>query len=435
MPTPFETRKSTRRLAQSGFALVAVLCGVVGGWAFATEISGAIIAEGTIVVDHNVKRVQHPHGGVVGEIRVRDGDRVRANDLLLRLDPTITRANLTIIVKGLNELTARRARLESERDGAEDVNFPDALHEAANADLEITNAITSERKVHKLRLAARIGQKSVLGQRIEQLREEIRGHIAQVGSKDQEIALINRELDGARKLWAKSLMPISKLTALEREAARLGGERGQLLAAIAQAKGRISEAELQILQIDLEASREVAKELREVEGRIGELVERRTAAEDQMGRIDIRAPLDGTIHQSVVHTVGGVIGAGETLMLVVPGTDRLTAEAKIVPREIDQVRAGQPATLRFSAFNRRTTPEINGTVSHVSADISTDERSRASHYIVRILISQDERERLGDVRIMPGMPVEVMIRSGERSVMSYLVKPLEDQIGRAFREQ
>jgi HlyD family secretion protein len=230
-------------------------------------------------------------------------------------------------------------------------------------------------------------------------------------------------------------MQITKLTSLEREAARLRGERGLLLAQIAQAKGKISEIQLQILQIDRDMAGEVGRELREIEAKIGEMIERKTAAEDQLKRIEIRAPLAGKIHQSTIHTVGGVIQPGEPLMLVVPDDENLTAEVRIAPQEIDQLWIGQPAALRFSAFNQRTTPEINGNVSRISADVSIDQRMGASFYLVRVGVPRSEIERLGDVKLISGMPVEVFMKTGDRTVFSWLMKPLVDQMTRAFRER
>lgn len=432
--TAGNAHKSIRRLTRAGLVVVLLLVGVVGGWAFATEISGAVLASGSVVVDSNVKKVQHLAGGIVGEIRARDGEHVRAGEIVVRLDETITRANLAIVTKGLNELTARKARLLAERDETKSVRFPAELLAAAAVDPEVTYLIESELKVFQLRHAARSGQKSVLGERMVQLQEEIVGHQAQAASKEKEIAFITRELEGAKELWLKNLMPITKLTSLEREATRLSGERAQLLANIAQAKGRISEISMQVLQIDRDASSEVSRELREIEGRIGELTERRIAAEDQMRRIDIRAPQDGVVHQSAVHTVGGVISPGEVLMLIVPGTDNLAVEARVAPQDIDQLWIGQPALLRFSAFNQRTTPEITGAVERISADITKEDRTGQTFFTVRISLSPSEVAQLGEVKIVPGMPVEAMIKTADRKVISYLVKPLQDQIARAFRE-
>ncbi len=225
------------------------------------------------------------------------------------------------------------------------------------------------------------------------------------------------------------------MTNLEREATRVSGEEGQLISAIARAKAKIAETELEIIQIDRDLASEVARELREIDAKIGEFVERKIAAQDQLSRIDIRAPQSGTVHQSSIHTVAGVISPGEEIMLIVPEADNLIVEAKVAPQDIDQLYLGQPAILRLSAFNQRTTPEINATVSRISADITTDERSGLSYYTIRAAMSGDEVARLGDVSLVPGMPVEVFIKTGDRKVLSYLVKPLSDQIARAFREQ
>ena len=263
----------------------------------------------------------------------------------------------------------------------------------------------------------------------------MRGHALQEQAKTKEMGFIERELEGARDLFRKNLMPITKMTQLEREATRLGGERGQIVAARAQASGRIAEIELQILQIGRDLATEVSRDLREADGKIGEFIERKVAAEDQLKRIEIRAPQAGIVHQMAVHTVGGVIAAGDALMLIVPEADDLTIEAKVLPNEIDQVRVGQPAVVRFATFNQRTTPELNGVIKRVSVDVSTDNRSGISYYTVRVALSDAEIARLGEVKLVPGMPVEAFIQTGERKVMSYLVKPLNDQLARAFRER
>ena len=300
----------------------------------------------------------------------------------------------------------------------------------------LANTLGGERRLFELRRAARLGQQSQLRQRIGQLNEEIGGLSAQLGAKQQEIVLVQKELKGARELWDKNLMPITKLTSLEREATRLEGERGQVTASIAQAKGKISELELQIIQVDRDLASEVGKDLREAEGKIGEFVERKVAAEDQLKRVDIRAPQDGTVHQSTAHTVGGVVNAGgEPIMLIVPDTDTLMVEAKVPPQDIDQLQLGQKAVLRFSTFNQRTTPELNGTVSRISADATQDQRTGVNSYTIRIALPPQEIARLGDVKLVPGMPVEAFLQTGDRKAMSYLVKPLMDQITRAFRER
>ena len=429
------SRASIRRHVIVGCALVVFLGVGLGGWASTAEISGALIAQGSLVVDSNVKKVQHPSGGVVGEVRVRDGDRVKAGDILIRLDETVTQANLAIVTKGLTELYARKARLAAERDGADTVPVPKELAGAID-DPIVKEALVSERKLFELRRKARLGQKDQLHQRIQQLREQITGLTAQQDAKTKETALIEQELGGVRELWAKNLVPLNRLTSLQREEARLEGERGQLIAAAAEAKGKTAETELQILQLDQDLSSEVAKELRETDSKIGEYVERKVTAEDQLKRTEIRAPLAGVVFQSTANTVGGVITAGgDPIMLIVPEADTLLVEAKVEPRDIDQVQFGQPVVLRFSAFNMRTTPELNGTVARIAADTTNDPRTGQSYYIVRIAMTADEVGRLGDVKLTPGMPAEAFIQTGERTMLSYLVKPLHDQLMRSFREK
>jgi HlyD family secretion protein len=248
-------------------------------------------------------------------------------------------------------------------------------------------------------------------------------------------AAIIRTSPGVHDLWSKNLIPYARLTALEREKERLEGERGQLIATIAQAKGKITETELQILQIDQDMRSEVGKDLADIRAKTAELVEKKVAAEDQLKRVDIRAPIDGAVFQKAVHTVGGVITTGEVLMLIVPESDALEAEVKVQPQDIDQVRLGQTAILRFTAFNQRTTPELNGEVNRVSADVAEDQKTGARYYTVRIAIPASEIERLKGLKIVPGMPVESFIQTSPRTVISYLVKPLHDQISRAFREK
>jgi HlyD family secretion protein len=425
---------SIRRHVIAGSVLVAVLAIGLGGWASTAEISGALIAQGTIVVDSNIKKVQHPTGGVVGEVRVHDGDRVKAGDILIRLDETVTRANLAIVTKGLTELYARKARLAAERDGADTMTVPPELADHVD-EPEVKEALDSERKLFDLRRTTRIGQKDQLQQRIQQLQEQITGLTAQQDAKSKETGLINQELVGVRDLWQKNLVQLNRLTSLERDAAKIEGESGQLIAAAAEAKGKIAEIQLQILQVDQELSSDVAKELRETDSKIGEYVERKVTAEDQLKRTDIRAPQDGVVFQSTANTVGGVVTAGDPIMMVVPESDTLSVEVKVEPKDIDNVAIGQPVVLRFSAFNQRTTPELNGTVTRVAADTNNDQRTGQSYYLVRIGLDSGEIDRLGAVKLTPGMPVEAFIQTGERTLVSYLVKPLHDQLMRSMREK
>jgi HlyD family secretion protein len=334
----------------------------------------------------------------------------------------------------MDELTARQFRLKAEQDGLSRVVFGDELTRR-QTELAIAQLIAEETRLFELRRSARRGQTSQLKERITQLREQIQGTADQIAAKEREIQLIGQELKGVRELWDKKMIPITRVNALERDAARIQGERGALVSSIAQIRGKITETELQILQVDQDLRTEVGKELAEIRGKLAELVEKRVSAEDQLKRIDIRAPQDGVVHQLSIHTVGGVINAGEQLMLVVPKADVLTVEAKISPQDINEVRLGHIAIMRFSAFNQRTTPELKGNVSLVSADVTQDQKSNASFYTVRITPEPGELARLSGLKLVPGMPVENFIQTGERTVLSYLTKPFGDQITKAWRER
>lgn len=408
------------------------LTGLLGGWAVGTEIVGAVIAQGSLVVETSLKKVQHPVGGVVSELMVRDGDRVKAGDIVMRIDATMTRANLAIIVKSLDQFTARKARLESERDRAGKVVFPKALLDRSN-DTDIVAMLDAEQRLFETRSAVRESKKRQLEQRVRQLRDEIAGMEAERAANFREQGMVDEELIRFRSLHERGLMEKSRLSTLERQATDIDGDIGRLMAGIAGVEAKISETALQILQIDEQWSEEVGSDLREMDARIGEYVERRVAAEDQLKRVDILAPQDGVVHQLAVHTVGGVIAPGEQIMMIVPEVDKLVVEAKVAPQDIDQIYYGQATNLRFSAFNQKTTPEITGTVERISADVTVDQRTGASYYLVRVATSQEQIKRLGEFHLMPGMPVEAFITTGERSVLSYFLKPLMDQASRSFR--
>ncbi|HMM88337.1 HlyD family type I secretion periplasmic adaptor subunit [Bradyrhizobium sp.] len=427
---------SIQRYIIVGMLITAFVTFGVGGWAATSQLSGAVIGQGTVVVDSSVKKVQHATGGIIGELRVREGDRVNAGDILIRLDETQTLANATIVTQSVDELLARQARLGAERDNADEIVFPRALIERSrDSKSEAAHAIAAERTLFNLRRETRAGQKAQLKERSTQLLDEIKGYVGQSEAKQKEIDLIYKELEGVRSLWQKNLVPITRLTALERDTARLEGERSHLTGAIAQSKGKIAEIQLQIIQVDQDLRTEVGKDLIETRSKLSELSERKTAAVDQLNRIDIRAPQSGRVHQLAVHTVGGVIAPGEQIMLIVPDADALAIEVKIATREIDQVYFGQVAAMRFAAFNQKTTPEIEGTVNMVSPDLTQDQRTGASYYTVRVGLKPEEIAKLGSNKVVPGMPVDVFIKTSGRTALSYLIKPLMDQAERALKER
>jgi len=423
-----------RSLILAGCASLALFAGTVGVWAVATTLSGAVIADGQFVVEGNVKKVQHATGGVVGQLNVREGDRVEQGQVVIRLDDTLTRANLQIVTKQLDELTARQGRLQAERDAEEQVAFAAELT-ARRGEPGVAELIATEQSLFEARRAARDGQKAQLAQRIDQLNDEIIGLKAQQSARDQQARLIEEELSGIRWLYAKNLVALNRRAALEREAARLEGQKGQLIAAVAQAEGKIVETRLQIIQIDAALREEVMKELREIQGKSAELVERRIAAQDQLARIDIRSPSTGFVHQLAVHTVGGVITPAEPAMLIVPAEDSLQVEARINPPDIDQIALGREARVKVNAFNRRITPELAGRVSRISANTSRDQQTGLSYYTIRITMPAAEFARLGADHVSAGMQAEVFVRTEDRTPLEYIVKPLRDQIAKAFRER
>ncbi len=427
-------RRAVIRHAMVGLALFGGLILGVGGWAVATDLSGAVIASGVVVVNSNVKKIQHPFGGVVSEVLVKNGQQVEAGELLIKLDPTVLTANHKVISKGMLESFARQGRLEAERDSSEEIAFPAELA-ARIGDADADAIMQSEKRLFELRRNTRAGQKSLLAERAAQIRQEVDGLARQLSAKEKESELIFKELDGVRKLWDGKLIGIQRLVLLERDAVRNEGERGQLQAQIAQAKGRIAEIALQIHQVDQELRSDVASALREVQAKLSELSERKIAAEDQLGRTSLRSPQKGLIHQLAIFAAGAVIGAGEAIMYIVPSEDSLIVEARVLPADIDQIHVGQRANLRFSAFNQRTTPEFLGEVRLIAPDLSTDQKSGQSYYTVQVALGEAARQAAEYRRLVPGMPAEVFLQTGDRSAFSYFMKPLADQFDRSFRHR
>lgn len=425
---------SIGRLNRVGLLSVAILFFGIGGWLAIAPLSGAVIAPGFVVVDSNTKKVQHPTGGIVAEIMIKEGSQVRAGQVIMRLDDTVTRATLGVVQTQLSETLAREARLRAERDDQEVISFPAELTNR-QADNGVANAIAGEIKLFDNRRNTRNGQKQQLRERIAQLQQEIRGLTAQINGKDNEIKFITEELVGVTELYNKNLIPIVRYMQLQRDKARVEGDHGNLTAELARSHGKISEIEIQLLQIDQDLRTEVSKDLREAEGKIAELRERYTAAEDQLKRVDIRAPQDGYVHQLSVHTIGGVIANGETIMLIVPDADQLVIEAKVAPQDVDQLSVGAKANIRIMAGNQRITPDLQGELIRVSADLTREQQTNQTYYVIRASLAPDQLKKLGDLKLLPGMPAEAFIQTQERTPLQYLMKPLRDQIARTFRER
>jgi HlyD family secretion protein len=418
---------------RTGLRILILATLLAGGWLVFMPLAGAVVVPGNLVVQSNVKQIQHPTGGVVAEIKVHNGTRVAAGDLLIRLDAVQAQASLQVVTKQLEEIRARMARLEAERDGLAQIDFS-AERSTSSNNSEITRLLASEQSLFKARAAARQSQKDLLQSQAAQHAQQITGFESQMDSKAKQLDLIHGELSGVQDLYDKRLVPLMRLTTLQREAAQIDGERGQLTSAIAETRSKIDASQLQIVRIDQDFRADVVKELGEAQAKEAELAERDVAAHDLLDRIEIRAPTSGVVNQLSAHTIGGVIRAGETIMEIVPDTDDLQIEARVEPKDIDHVRTGQSAFVRFTAFNQRTTPQLRGAVSYVSADTGHDQQSNASYFTVRIVLPDDERRRLNGQQLVAGMPAEVFMQTGSRTMMGYLLEPITDQMRRAFVE-
>lgn len=429
-PRPEEIVSLERRL-RSGRTMTLFGFGGFVLWLAFANLSGAVVAPGSVVVSTDVKKVQHQAGGIVGAIHIRNGQRVQGGDLLIRLDETIPRTTLAQIESQLTNTIARRARLEAERDGRAELRLPEGFEasgpEAAQAAAGEQRLLTEDRET-------RAQQADQLREKIGQLDQEIAGLNAQIKSGGLQATLIKRELASVETLFQKNLIPLNRLIALQRDAARIEGEVGALTSSVAKARGQIAELNLQLLTLDQKARADAVKELRDAEGQIAQLVEKRVAALDVLSRVEIRSPQSGFVHELAVHTIGGVINPGEKILAIVPDNDQLTIEMRLNPQDIDQVHLGQSATLRLSAFNQRTTPELNAKVERIAADVTRDQQTGAYYYIARAAIDDAELKKLGELALVPGMPVEAFIKTSDRTPWSYLTKPITDALARAMKE-
>lgn len=420
-----------RRRVMVGIGLCVLLVFGCGGWAAVSSISGAVVAGGSVVVESSVKKVQHPSGGIVGAIPVKNGDQVKAGDLLLRLDDTQTRANLGVIVSQLTELNGRKARLAAERDGVMEITFPDGFE----SDADGQRVAAGERRLFVAKRKSIDGQKAQLEERIGQYRSEIQGLSRQEKAKTSELALVKEELGRVEAMYKQQLTPVTRVLAMQRDATRIDGEHGSVISQIARAEGQISEISIKLIELEETLRADAQKELREVEGRIAELNERKISAEDMLNRVELHAPQAGIVHELAVHTIGGVIAPGDVIMSIIPVQDELAIEVRLSPTDIDQVVVGQHAKLRFPAFNQHSTPELYGSVTRVAADVTRDPQTGASFYVARIKVNDGDIAKFHKMKLVAGMPVEGYIQTGERTALSYLTKPFTDQLARAFREE
>lgn len=425
---------STRAPLVLGAVAIAILLGGFGAWATLSQIAGAVVASGQVEVEQNRQVVQHPDGGVVAEIQVKDGDFVAAGAPLIRLDGTLLESELAIVEGQFFEILARRGRLEAERDGASTIVYPKELVEFAVGRPNIKALMVGQDRLFDARAENQANELSQLSRRREQIASQIEGIKSQRIAADSQLRLIGEELKDLKTLLDRGLTQAARVLALEREEARLAGSAGQLDASRAEAEGRITEIDIEILKLGSSRREEASTQLRDLGYRELELAERRRSLIEQISRLEIRAPVSGLVHALQVTTPRSVIRAADPVLYLVPQDRPFVIAAQISPINVDEVRIGQPVTLRFAAFDARTTPELFGQISRVSADALVDERSKVSYYRAEVMLDPGEIEKLGGLVLIPGMPVEVFIRTGERTPLAYLLKPLAEYFNRAFRE-
>jgi HlyD family secretion protein len=429
-----ELKTSMQRFGLAGILAVVLVLGGVGGWAAFARIQGAVVASGQMVVESTSKRIQHRDGGIVAQISVKNGDQVKAGQQLLLMDDTEARAELGIIETIRIEWLAKANRLRAERDNTAKILFDDELLKQRDRP-HIDQLVAGQEQLFNAQRAVFAGRQEQLRERVVQLEKEITGLEAQLSAGRKQSQLIEKELSGTRDLLAKGLVQMPRVLSLEREAARLEGLQGQLVSQIARSHGQIAETRLQIIQLSDDARSRVLTELREAEAKLQEFAERKIAIEAKLNRTRITAPRSGIIHELAVHTIGGVVAPGETVMLIVPAEDELVIEAQVRPQDIDQVYKGQAATLRFVNADAQLTPQVHGEVTSVSADLKVTDAQTPPYYAVRLRIADNEAPKLGQLELKPGMPVEAFIQTKPLSPMAYLLQPLSDQLNRALRER
>lgn len=425
---------SVRGQLVTGFAAVAVLLGGFGVWSVVTTISGAVVAPGQIQVEQNRQIVQHPDGGVVAEIAVEEGQSVKAGDLLLRLDGSLLKSELVIVEGQLFEVQARRARLEAERDDAAAPVMPPALLEIAAQRPEVAELVEGQQRLFAASREAMQKQSEQLVKRAAQFRAQIEGIDAQIVAMDRQLELIREELKDQRGLLERGLAQSSRVLSLEREEARLMGIAGELTAQRAQSEGRVTEIELEIVRIAAERREEANTQLRDIGSSELELAERRRALIERIARLDIRAPVSGSVLGLQVTTPQSVIRAADPILYLIPQDRPLVINVNIQPIHIDEVHVGQDVRLVFPGLPNRMMPELHGRVVIVSADALSDQKTGAAFYRAEIVLSEGEAAKMGDMTLLPGMPVEAFIQTSDRTPLAYLIQPFTDYFNRAFRE-
>jgi HlyD family secretion protein len=417
-----------------GAAVVVVGVGALALWSMSTEIAGAVVAAGAVAVDGGPKRVQHPEGGVVTGILVADEDRVRAGQPLVYLDGTALQANFDLVLAQQRDAYARELRLLAEVAGRSHLTEPPELPPGVAGD-EFEKLLATQSELIGARAASLAGQRERLGEQIVQLERKIEGLSSQLAAEESQQLVVASELADQQRLFSEQLVGVGRINELKRIEAQLRGEVGRITASIAETRATITEHRAMLAQLEDDRRIEVLKELQAVRAELIELAQQRVALADRLDRLIVRAPQTGIVHASTVVTVGGVVGGGETLMMVVPALEQATVDVRVSPFDIDKIHPSQEVTLRFTSLDARRTPDLKAEVKSVAPDLTTDQRSGAQYYLARVVIDAAELERLpAGTRLVPGMPAEAFIRTGDRTVLAYLVKPLMDQVERAFRE-
>ncbi len=417
-----------------GALSVVLLVAGLGTWMAYAQLAGSIIAPGRVQVETDRQMVQHPTGGVVATLEIREGQRVAAGDLIARLDPLLLQSELTIVEGQLFEVMARRGRLEAERDAASDIRFDALLLETAASRPELSDLIRGQRALFTARLDTAQGERAQLRRRQDQITSQIDGIDAQRRSVEAQLALLQAKHISQQSLLDRGLSQASRVLTLEREMASLEGRIGELRAAAAEASGRATEIDLQLLQMDSQRREGAIATLRDLRVTEAELVQQRVTLLAQLDRLDIRAPVDGVVHDLGTFGPGAVVQAAEPLLFLIPSDRPLVIASRVRPTDVDQVAPGQEVQLRFSAFDMRRTPDLVGRVVGVSADAFTDPQTGASYYRAEILPADGELEKLGDLALLPGMPVESFIRTQDRTPLAYLIEPLAVYFSLALRE-
>jgi HlyD family secretion protein len=422
-------RLRTRR----AYLLIAALVLGFFGLSAILQVGGAVVGSGEVAVESNVKTLIHPTGGILKALMVRDGDHVARGQLLMRLDQGVSSVGAESAALGLEQLLARRARLEAERDGASSILFPPDL--TTKTDTRASEAMARERQLFALRRRERDGSVALLKQRVQQYQEQIASFQAQIAAIESQMTLIEPELAGLRKLHDRQLVTINRLNEMERTAVQMKGSKAALESNIAEARAHISEANEQILNVDKQIRSDAGTQLAEVVGQLNDQQVRVATTNDTVDRSEIRAPQSGVVDKIAFPTIGSAVPAAQPLLQIVPDRDSMIVEARIRPQDVDQVRVGQGARVTFSGFNRQTTPDIPGKLIFVSPDLTADQRTGQSYYRIKVRLDADALARAPQIALKAGMPAEIFVETGNRSILSFLIKPLSDQLRYSMRSE